>query len=119
MFIIFQTCGSSGKSYTYEQGRDASARFASALINELGLKKGDVIGILLPNMPEYVIAIHGAIQAGIVATFVNPLYTPGKYLQIHISDLFIFIIDKIDIYKKIYRSTIEKNQEEELKSISQ
>lgn len=30
-------------------------------------------------MPEYVIAIHGAIEAGIITTFVNPMYTPGKY----------------------------------------
>jgi acyl-CoA synthetase (AMP-forming)/AMP-acid ligase II len=37
------------------------------------------MGLLLPNIPEYVIAIHGAIEAGVVVTFANPLYTPGEF----------------------------------------
>jgi acyl-CoA synthetase (AMP-forming)/AMP-acid ligase II len=48
------------------------------LLGEVGLKQGDVIGLLLPNIPEYVIAIHGAIEAGVVVTFANPLYTAGE-----------------------------------------
>jgi acyl-CoA synthetase (AMP-forming)/AMP-acid ligase II len=34
-------------------------------------------------MPEYVIAIHGAIEAGVVVTFANPLYTPGGFTLNH------------------------------------
>ncbi|XP_060836178.1 uncharacterized protein LOC132918865 [Rhopalosiphum padi] len=69
------TCGSSGRSYTYGEGRMICRLFASTLISKLGLKKGDVVGLLLPNLPEYVFAIHGALEAGLVVTFVNPLYT--------------------------------------------
>lgn len=36
---------------------------------------------MLPNMPEYVITIHGALQAGIIVTFVNPSYKAGKEKQ--------------------------------------
>jgi len=46
-------------------------------LGAVGLRQGDVLGILLPNIPEYAIAIHGAIEAGIIVTFANPLYTPG------------------------------------------
>lgn len=74
-FFFFQTCGITGRSYTFEQGRQSCASFARALISKLKCKKGDVIGLLLPNMPEYVIAIHGAMEAGMIVTFVNPLYT--------------------------------------------
>ncbi|VVC32610.1 AMP-binding, conserved site,AMP-dependent synthetase/ligase,AMP-binding enzyme, C-terminal domain [Cinara cedri] len=69
------TCGSSGRTYTYGEGRMICRLFASTLISKLGLKKGDVVGLLLPNIPEYVFAIHGALEAGLVVTFVNPLYT--------------------------------------------
>lgn len=53
-------------------------RFAKAVLDQCGLKPGEVIGVLLPNIPEYIIVAHGAFEAGLVVTFVNPLYTPGK-----------------------------------------
>jgi hypothetical protein len=77
LILVLQTCGSSGRSYTYGQTRALCRRFANALLGAVGLRQGDVLGLLLPNIPEYVIAIHGAIEAGIVVTFANPLYTPG------------------------------------------
>jgi len=63
--------------------------FASTLISKLGLKKGDVVGLLLPNLPEYVFAIHGALAAGLVVTFVNPLYTASKLLCQYLYDTHI------------------------------
>jgi acyl-CoA synthetase (AMP-forming)/AMP-acid ligase II len=75
---VLQTCGSSGRSYTYGETRALCRRFANALLGEVGLRRGDVVGLLLPNIPEYAIAIHGAIEAGIVVTFANPLYTAGE-----------------------------------------
>uniref|UniRef100_A0A8D8XRH3 Luciferin 4-monooxygenase n=1 Tax=Cacopsylla melanoneura TaxID=428564 RepID=A0A8D8XRH3_9HEMI len=72
------TCGSSGRTYNYGEGRFITRQFAIALLKEIGLKKGDVVGILMPNIPEYAFAIHGALEAGLVVTFVNPLYTPDE-----------------------------------------
>lgn len=51
---------------------------AQALIGHCGLKPGQVIGLMLPNIPEYIIVIHGAMEAGLIVTFVNPLYTPDE-----------------------------------------
>ncbi|KAK7598038.1 hypothetical protein V9T40_006273 [Parthenolecanium corni] len=112
------TCGISGKSYTFEQGRYAATRFASALINQIGLKKGDVVGLLLPNMPEYVIAIHGAIEAGIITTFVNPMYTPEEvYRQFADADVrccvtipeLLPLLEKISPRIKNYTQTVVVN----------
>src|SRR4030066_1478599 len=47
-------------------------RFATMLIAH-GFKKGDVVGINLPNMPEYIIAWLGTLKAGCVASGVSPL----------------------------------------------
>ena len=71
-----------GRSYTYEKSRQSCTLFAQALVSKLKLKKGEVIGLLLPNIPEYAIAIYGAIEAGIVVTFVNPLYTSSELTKI-------------------------------------
>ncbi len=49
-----------------------SNRFADMLIKN-GLKKGDVVGINLPNIPEYVIAWLGTLKAGCVVSGVSPL----------------------------------------------
>ena len=51
-------------------------RFASALI-KAGLRHGDVIALVLPNVPEFPVAFLGANAAGLTVTLMNPLYTPG------------------------------------------
>jgi len=44
----------------------------------LGLKAGDVVGLVLPNVPEFAIAFYGAASAALVITPANPLYTQGE-----------------------------------------
>ncbi|XP_017768016.1 PREDICTED: probable 4-coumarate--CoA ligase 3 [Nicrophorus vespilloides] len=72
------TCAASGRSYTYGMMRMLISRFSQALLGHCGMKPGEVVGILLPNIPEYIITCHGAMEAGLVVTFVNPLYTPDE-----------------------------------------
>ncbi|MDP2862259.1 MAG: AMP-binding protein, partial [Desulfobacterales bacterium] len=50
-----------------------------------GLKKGDVVGINLPNIPEYVIAWLGTLKAGCVVSGVSPLLSPEE-MQYQLSD---------------------------------
>ena len=40
-----------------------------------GYKKGDVLGIMLPNTPNYILTLTGAIGAGAIMTTINPSYT--------------------------------------------
>ncbi|KAI9503477.1 4-coumarate-CoA ligase [Coemansia spiralis] len=49
--------------------------FASGLANKLGLKKGDVIAMLLPNTPYYPVFVLGAHMIGITCAVANPAYT--------------------------------------------
>ena len=57
---------------TYQELLDASRRMASVLMYN-GLKPGDRVGILLPNVPEYLIALFGTWMAGCIAVPLNPL----------------------------------------------
>ena len=61
-----------GVSVTFEQLDQYSNRFAHMLL-ENGFEKGDVVGINLPNIPEYIIAWLGTLKAGCVVSGVSPL----------------------------------------------
>ncbi|MBN3859999.1 AMP-binding protein [Neisseriaceae bacterium PsAf] len=60
---------------TYGETKEKVDLFSSFLQNELGLKKGDRIAIMLPNCLQYPIVVLGALQIGAVIVNVNPLYT--------------------------------------------
>ena len=53
--------------------------FAAAL-HAAGVRKGDRVGLMLPNCPEYVIGFFGTARAGAAATQINPLYV-GRELE--------------------------------------
>jgi len=59
---------------TYRQIDDLSDRFAAGL-QELGVRKGDRVALVLPNCPQFVYAFFGALKAGAVVVPTNPLYT--------------------------------------------
>jgi len=59
---------------TYKQLDDMANRFANALI-DMGVKPGDKVAMLMPNMPQLVAAVYGAWRAGAVVVMNNPLYT--------------------------------------------
>jgi len=63
-----------GTPMTFVQLRTQMLRMANALV-ALGVKKGDRIGIALPNCPQYVIAYHAALSAGATVVNMNPMYT--------------------------------------------
>jgi acyl-CoA synthetase (AMP-forming)/AMP-acid ligase II len=66
-----------GQGFTYAQ-LDAAVRRAAAGLGARGYRKGDVLAILSPNVPEYAVAFHGAALAGLTATTINPLGTAGE-----------------------------------------
>jgi acyl-CoA synthetase (AMP-forming)/AMP-acid ligase II len=67
----------SGRSYTYRQIADGVQRLATGL-HARGFRKGDVLAIMSPNLPEYPIAFHGVATAGGVNTTLNPTYTADE-----------------------------------------
>jgi long-chain acyl-CoA synthetase len=62
-----------GATLTYRQLDGLANRFANAL-SAMGVVKGDRVGLLLPNCPQFVIGYFGALKAGAVVVATNPLY---------------------------------------------
>ncbi|TNF62325.1 MAG: long-chain-fatty-acid--CoA ligase [Burkholderiales bacterium] len=63
-----------GKELSYAQVDSLSQAFA-AYLQGLGLAKGDRVAIMMPNVPQYPVAVAGILRAGYVVVNVNPLYT--------------------------------------------
>lgn len=64
-----------GKTLTYDEIDKATKKVAAYIQNELGLKKGDKVAVMMPNLLQTPIAILGILRAGCVVVNVNPLYT--------------------------------------------
>ena len=66
-----------GKDISYGQTDSLSQAFA-AYLQGLGLAKGDRVAIMMPNIPQYPVAVAAILRAGLVVVNVNPLYTPRE-----------------------------------------
>jgi long-chain acyl-CoA synthetase len=66
-----------GKDISFAQTDRLSQVFA-AYLQSLGLAKGDRVAIMMPNVPQYPVAVAGILRAGFVVVNVNPLYTPRE-----------------------------------------
>lgn len=64
-----------GKVLTYSELDSATKRVASFIQNDLGLKKGDKVAVMMPNLLQTPVTILGVLRAGCVVVNVNPLYT--------------------------------------------
>ncbi len=62
-----------GATLTYRELDGLANRFAHAL-RDLGIGKGDRVGLLLPNCPQFAICYYGALKAGATIVATNPLY---------------------------------------------
>ncbi|MBK5142480.1 long-chain-fatty-acid--CoA ligase FadD [Budviciaceae bacterium BWR-B9] len=67
-----------GKVMTFRRLEKRSRAFAAYLQNSLGLKKGDRVAVMMPNLLQYPIVLFGILRAGMVVVNVNPLYTPRE-----------------------------------------
>ena len=63
-----------GKNISYAQ-TDAESQALAAYLQSLGLNKGDRVAIMMPNVPQYPVAVAAILRAGYVVVNVNPLYT--------------------------------------------
>ncbi|HEX6285783.1 MAG TPA: AMP-binding protein, partial [Pyrinomonadaceae bacterium] len=67
--------GPTGRTLTYAQLADSIAIAAHNLSASRRFRKGEVLGIISPNCPEYGIAFHATATLGGIVTPINPLYT--------------------------------------------
>ena len=74
-----------GQTLTFADTDRLSRNFAAYLQRELGVRKGDRIAVMLPNIPAFPLAMMGIVRAGAVQVNVNPLYTPRE-LEYQLND---------------------------------
>lgn len=72
--------GSTGKIYSFSETHLVSRKVASGL-SKLGIKKGDVVMVLLQNCAEFVFSFMGASMIGAVTTTANPFYTAAEVFK--------------------------------------
>jgi 4-coumarate--CoA ligase len=66
--------GPTGKEWTFGETRSLSKKVAAGL-HKLGIEKGDVIALLLPNCAEFALCFLGSATRGSIVTTCNPFYT--------------------------------------------
>ena len=66
-----------GQDISYEE-TDVKSQSLAAYFQSLGLQKGDRVAIMMPNVPQYPVAVAAILRAGLVVVNVNPLYTPRE-----------------------------------------
>jgi long-chain acyl-CoA synthetase len=89
-----------GAKISFGEMVDRTDRFAAALAG-LGVKKGDRVGIFIPNTPQFVIAYFGALKIGAVIVATNPLYTSREIVhQVNDAGVEVMIVMS-NFYKSI------------------
>ncbi len=66
-----------GRDISFAQTDSLSQAFA-AYLQGLGLVKGDRVAVMMPNVPQYPVAVAAILRAGLVLVNINPLYTPRE-----------------------------------------
>jgi long-chain acyl-CoA synthetase len=66
-----------GAEMSFRSLRDRALRFANAL-RGFGIGKGDRVGIMLPNCPQFPISFFGVLRTGATVVSINPTYTPRE-----------------------------------------
>jgi len=93
-----------GRVLTYQELDRLTRDFAAYLHHEAGLRHGDRIAIMMPNLLQYPVALFGAFRAGLIVVNTNPLYTERELrhqLQdagvkaIVIMDSFAHVLEKV------------------------
>ena len=69
---------SMGTTITYRELDAQSRAFGAWLQKKAGLRRGDRIALMMPNLLQYPVALFGALRAGLVVVNTNPMYTPRE-----------------------------------------
>lgn len=69
-----------GATITFKEMNALTDRIAAAVAG-LGVKKGDRVGIFMPNTPQFVMTYFGILKAGGVVVATNPMYTPPEIIH--------------------------------------
>ena len=75
-----QTCTIfKGAEIIYKEMNDITDRLAAGLYS-LGIKKGDRVGLFIPNTPQFIMAYYAIMKIGAIVVATNPLYTEREII---------------------------------------
>jgi len=97
-----------GATMSYAELERQSRAFAAWLQGN-GYRKGDRIAIMLPNTPQYPIALFGALRAGLVVVNTNPLYTAPE-LEHQLTDAGVTGIVVLENFAHVLEKVLPKTQ---------
>jgi long-chain acyl-CoA synthetase len=80
-----------GATLTYADIKNESDRLAAAL-DGMGLVKGDRVGVMLPNCPQYAIAAFAILRHGGIVVNINPTYTARELLSVAVDSGMRFLL---------------------------
>lgn len=92
-----------GNKLTFGQVDTYADAFASYLRHVIGLDKGDRVALMMPNCPQYPVAVLGVLRAGLVVVNTNPLYTAHE-MEHQLKDAGVRAILAMDLFA----STLEE-----------
>ena len=69
-----------GAVISYREMNEQTDHMAAALV-EMGVKKGDRVGIFIPNIPQFVVAYFGILKAGGTVVAINPTYPVDEIIM--------------------------------------
>lgn len=103
-----------GKTYSWAAMMDQVDRFARGL-KDLGIGKGNKVGLFLPNSPTFFIGYYGTLKAGATVVNYNPLYAP-KELAHQIEDSETDTLVTLDL-EALYPKALDMLQDTRLKRL--
>ena len=115
--VLEQTCrrfgalpaySNMGVTITYHQLDKASRDFATYLQKSLGLRKGDRVALMMPNLLQYPVALFGVLRAGLAVVNVNPQYTPSE-LEHQLKDSGARAIVVLENFAHTLQQVLERN----------
>jgi len=94
------------KALTYRELDDASRAFG-AYLQGLGLARGARVAIMMPNVPQYPVAIAAILRAGFTVVNVNPLYRPRE-LELQLADSGAQAIIVLENFASVLQETLPR-----------
>ncbi len=95
-----------GNRISYAKLDELANRFADAL-RRLGVAKGDRVALMLPNIPQMVIAYYGTLRFGAIAVATNPLYHAHE-LEVQLKDSGATVLVAVDMFYPVIEQALPK-----------
>jgi long-chain acyl-CoA synthetase len=101
-----------GRVVSYREMNELTDRMAAGLA-AIGVRKGDRVGLFMPNIPQFVIAYYGILKAGGVVVATNPQYTPREIIH----QLLDSGIERMVVMSKFYKIIKDVQSQTKLKTL--